>query len=263
MFRNVLIGGIRKSAGVALSQQVIEYANSLGVLDALMEYCNANKAVVEYINDWKYLIHSLVDCGAENYLVSNDNAYLDMGLDYYGQVNNISFGFKYKDLVPTHLVGMFGALNAYGYGNMVTSDHVGGWYGHYGNSAWRTSFGLIVDAPRSALIEFKNGQYSINGNSVGDGFTATNTWNMTGEKWHWWLYNINPSNRNGATPCALSCPFKVAYFYQDKVKTSYSNEEHHKLVPYYNGEECGMLDLWDCSFHGNINSSGSFSIEMT
>lgn len=68
--------------GGSLSQEVLQYAASFGdtVLNALKDYCNVHKELIPYINDWKYIIHSLVDTGYTSWLKGDGRAYINTNI---------------------------------------------------------------------------------------------------------------------------------------------------------------------------------------
>jgi len=237
----------------ALTKEVRDYASKLGVLDALNEYCCEHKDMIAYINEWKYVIHSLVDTGYTSWLKGDGVAYIDTEC-YPTLEDEMDFTFNLPVFERSGLLG-----SGYAYNSSDTfmfgfwSNHCMGYIGGTNNkSLCSTSLGVINV---KANINGAN-SYAQNFNGS---FTNENGLTISETPRSYYLFKCNTANKDLQNPSKVC--IKNFSLVQDGNSINY--------IPYYDTKSrtFGMLDTLDTNaktrFHASANLTGEFTWSLT
>ena len=222
--------------GMCLSVMMGEkniYGVDKSLLELLVQYPALGELLAQYpalgellVQD-NDLVHSLIDTGYERWLVSDiDNPYIDFGQTWQEANYTLDIEFKHLHNQSANQVYIFGSQRWSG-GALLIHDRMNPPYSLYPNTG---SFEDLGDGTYIVRLA------SSGKNEVGGTNKVT-------------LFGGNISQKGLV---------RISYF-----RGSLGENQYH-LVPFKKSTgECGMLNLINLQFHPNVNTEGTFTIELT
>lgn len=224
-----------------LSQEAYDYALSFGKkcvkdLKKAIEESDNPAMLIKRINDWKYVIHSLVDTGYTSWLKGDGSAYIDTGVFGSGDtITEVVVRNNRTTADSSITCGVLGAMSSYtsrNYTLFYSSDS-----GMYIFNGYNTTYPKI--SPKGAycngVLKKDKGDLYYNGGLINSIDYASFT-----TQYAMYLFAFN--RQGSATGLSNN-------IYISRCDINGSNI----FVPYYNGSEYCMLDINSGIIYENAN----------